>query len=42
VNEPEPADLCAGCTSLAERPVTRAECQAGLRRIAGLDEETPS
>lgn len=42
MNEPDPVDLCAGCTSLAGRPVTRAECQAGLRRIAGLDEEAPS
>lgn len=42
MTEPDPEALCDGCTSLAERPVTRAECQAALRRVACLDEETQS
>jgi hypothetical protein len=30
--------LCLGCTALASRPVTQAQCEAGLRRAAGLDQ----
>src|SRR5688572_29879118 len=29
--------LCEGCSALADRSVTQADCEAGLRRVSGLD-----
>jgi hypothetical protein len=35
-------DICEGCSALARpRVITRPECEAGLRRVAGIDEPLP-